>query len=273
MKIVFAAAALAATVGLCAAGAAQATPVAIYDFESGTPLVDQTGNFGTMQLHGTVTLEATGLRVRGSSTTPTGYASANYVVGSATFESMTLISWVTLLDYDARAGSALTLDTVSTDRFNGIVFDERPQAGDNEWSVGSNLYTRSPGSDAWEAYQPLNQKVQMAYTFEKTDVNKTQVTGYRDGVLLGSYQVNSFEQFDVTDGVIWLGARHQAGATMVGALNALIHRVEIHDNPLSSSEVEETFETVSAVPAPAALPLALMGVGALAAVARRRRQA
>ncbi|SFJ01948.1 hypothetical protein [Albimonas pacifica] len=272
MKIFLAAAALAATVGLCAAGAAQATPVAIYDFESGTPLVDQTGNFGTMQLHGTASLEATGLRVRGAGTTPQGYASADYVVGSATFESMTLISWVTLLDYSARAGSALTLDTVSTDRFNGIVFGESVL---QEWTVGSNNFRRLGDSVNWDATQPLNQKVQMAYTFEKTDGGaKTRVTGYRDGALLGTYEVATFEQFDVTDGVIWLGARHQAGATMVGALNAIIHRVEIHDNPLSSSEVEDNFETVgAAVPAPAALPLAAMGLGALAAVARRRRQA
>ncbi|MDF2234373.1 hypothetical protein P2H44_17575 [Albimonas sp. CAU 1670] len=266
----FAAATLAATVGLCAAGAAQATPVAIYDFESGTPLVDQTGNFGTMQLHGTATLEATGLRVRGSGTTPTGYASADYVVGSAIFESMTLISWVTLLDYSARAGSALTLDTVAYDRFNGIVFGESVL---QEWTVGSNNFRRQGDSVNWDATQPLNQKVQMAYTFERTDVNKTRVTGYRDGALLGTYEVNSFEQFDVTDGVIWLGARHQSGASMVGGLNAIIHRVEIHDNPLSSTEVEENFETGAAVPAPAALPLAVMGMGALVAVARRRRKA
>ena len=272
MKTFLAAAALAATVGLCAAGAAQATPVAIYDFQSGTPLIDQTGNFGTMQLHGTATLETDGLRVRGSGTTPTGYASADYVVGSATFESMTLISWVTLLDNTARAGSALTLDTVAYDRFNGIVYGESVL---QEWTVGSNNFRRLGDSVNWDATQPLNQKVQMAYTFEKTDGgSKTRVTGYRDGALLGTYEVGTFEAFDVTQGIIWLGARHQAGSTPIGGLNAIIHRVEIHDNPLTGAEVGENFETVgTAVPAPAALPLAVMGLGALAAVARRRRKA
>ncbi len=279
MKKTLAIAALALGTALFAAGAAQAgmvepTAVAIYDFSSANPLKDQAGHFGEMQLFGGAAVVDGALRVTGSRTTPTGYASANYVAGSATFDSMTLISWVTLLSYDAGAGSALTLDTVSTDMFNAIVFDERPQAGDNEWSVGSNLFLRTPGSDSWDAYQPLNQKVQMAYTFEKTNGGTTtQVTGYRDGVLLGTYEVNSFEAFDVTDGVIWLGARHKLGSSMIGALDARIHRVEIWDTSLSSAQVQGTFEAASAVPAPAALPLAVMGVGALAAVARRRRRA
>ena len=262
---------------LCAMSQAQAGAVAIYDFGTATPLVDQTGHFSDLTLVGSPDIINGALHVDGAGATPTQYATANWVSGAATFDSMTLISWVELLSYGASAGSALTLDTVSTDRFNAIVFDERPaQAGDNEWIVGSNNFTRTVPSYAWEAHQPLNQKVQMAYTFEKTNGGTTtQVTGYRDGDLLGTYEINSFEQFELDDGMIFLGARHDHNGNILGAIDALIYRVEIWDGPLTGVEVTETFEAGTgldaAVPLPAALPLSLAGLAALAAIARRRR--
>lgn len=113
---------------LALSGAAQAALVGHWTFEPGNELLDLTGNFAPLQLRGNASVSQGQLDLNGSGFTSSGWA----VTGPGAYLGpniidKTLVSWVTLesLSDGARGGSALTLDRVSSDHFDGIVFSQK----------------------------------------------------------------------------------------------------------------------------------------------------
>jgi len=252
----------------------QSALVGHWTFEDGS-LADSTGNFGNLELKGTASIIGGALDVNGTGTTPTGWARTpgTFVSGGGggvAIGSKTLVSWVTLQSLSATtsAGSVMTLDGVTGDLFDGIVFAEQES---NRWMNGSNGFSRSPGgqftgSEAVES--STGNLIQMAITYQDLGGGNVQITGYRDGVSMNSYTSANFASWGADEQEVLFGARFYYIDIdfATGAVDALIHEARLYDTALSQSEIQ----ALVMVPEPSAL--ALLG-GSLAAlfVLRRKR--
>jgi hypothetical protein len=249
-----------------------ATLVGQWTFEGGS-LADTTGNFVALQLMGNAAITNGALNVNGSGTTATGWAqtrgSASYpgAGGGLAIGSKTMVSWITLqgLEDIAKAGSAMTLGSVSSDEFDGIVFAERDT---NRWMNGSNDLSRSPNGQfdqpaAVETSINLNTIVQLAITYQNTGGNVT-ITGYRNGVNIGSYTDPDDVTWAAGDQQVIFGARTFWNGNIYGGLDALIHEARLYDGALTQAEIGG----LAMVPEPSAALLG--GLGMLALLRRRR---
>jgi len=209
-----------------------------WTFEGGNPLADSAGNFGDLVLQGNATITGDALDVNGSGITASGWASTSGSGGVAIGEK-TLVSWITLesLGAVAQAGSALTLDSTTFDQFDGIVFGEREV---NRWMNGSNGFTRTPefefaGANA--VATTVGGPIQLAISYADLGGGNVQITGYLDGVSMGSYASPNFASWAAGDQEAIFGIRHIGGSTP-GALDALIHEARIYDTALTESEIQ-----------------------------------
>jgi hypothetical protein len=249
-----------------------ATLVGQWTFEGGS-LADTTGNFVALQLMGNAAISNGALNVNGSGAGATGWAqtrgSASYpgVGGGLAIGSKTMVSWITLqgLEDIAKAGSAMTLGSVSADQFDGIVFAER---NTNRWMNGSDNWLRSPSGQfdqtaAIETSIDLNTIVQLAITYEIAAGNVT-ITGYRNGVNIGSYTDPDDVTWAAGDQQVIFGARTFWNGNIYGGLDALIHEARLYDGALTQAEIGG----LAMVPEPSAALLG--GLGMLALLRRRR---
>ncbi|HEX2746451.1 MAG TPA: LamG-like jellyroll fold domain-containing protein [Verrucomicrobiales bacterium] len=258
-----------------------ATMVGQWTFENGS-LSDSTGHFGNLVLQGNATVVNGALDVNGSATSPTGWASTPGGAGSplnpgagggVAVSSKTLVSWITLqsLSPIVRAGSAMTLDSVSTDNFDGIVFAEKDA---NNWMSGSTNWFRSPNGQfnqtAVSTETGTGTIMQLAITYQVSGSTVT-VTGYRNGVLMGTYSSGSAASWAAGDQEVIFGTRHISppGAnayTVNGGLDALIHEARLYDGALTQTEIA----ALTMVPEPSAGMLGILSVALLGARRRRR---
>ena len=248
-----------------------ATLVGQWTFENGS-LADTTGNFVDLQLMGNnVAITNGALNVNGSGTTATGWAqtpgSNSYpgAGGGLAIGSKTMVSWITLqgLQDIVRAGSAMTLGSVSSDKFDGIVFAERDT---NRWMNGSSNWDRSPAGqfDQTAAVETsINTIVQLAITYENTGSDVT-ITGYRNGVNIGSYTDPDDVTWAAGNQQVIFGARAFWNGNIQGGLDALIHEARLYNGALTQAEIGG----LAMVPEPSAALLG--GLGMLALLRRRR---
>jgi hypothetical protein len=237
-----------------------------WTFEGGS-LADSTGNFGNLVLQGNATISNGALDVNGAGTTASGWA-ATGGSGGVAIGNKTIISWITLqsLSAVAVAGSAMTLDSTTVDQFDGIVFAERDA---NRWMNGSSNFNRTP---AGQFDQPAalesttGNPIQLAITYQDTGGGTVQITGYRNGALMGTYNSPNFVTWAAGNQEVIFGKRHLSDATNgPGALDALVHEARLYDSVLTQGEIQ----ALQMVPEPgtallAALPATLLLV-------RRRR--
>jgi len=240
-----------------------------WTFEPGDELVDLTGNFPNLSLQGNATVSGGVLDVNGSGTTASGWA---YTTGGSysgpNLTNKTLVSWVTVQSPSSVtvAGSALTLDRVGSDQFDGIIFAEREA---NRWMNGSNGFSRTPDNgfvDGVETETSGTVMVQMAISYQDLGAGNVRITGYRNGVQIGQYDDNPLGTWSTGDAEVIFGKRHGNPApTGPGALDALIHEARIYDEVLDGSQLSG----LTLVPEPSAPLLGLLASGLL--LLRRRR--
>lgn len=239
-----------------------------WTFDGGS-LLDSTGNFGPLVLQGNASIADGALDVNGAGTVASGWAATSGPSGVA-IASKTMVSWITLesLSSTAVAGSAMSLDSTSVDKFDGIVFAERDA---NRWMNGSSNFNRTPAgqfSEASALESTTGSVIQLAITYQDLGAGNVQITGYRNGTLMGSYSSPNFATWAAGDQEVIFGKRHLSNATDgPGALDARIHEARLYDSVLSQSEIQG----LTMVPEPAAAGLTLLS--AVALLARRRRAA
>jgi len=248
-----------------AATSASGALVGHWTFEGGS-LSDSTGNFGDLVLQGNAAVSNGALDISGSGTTATGWASTPG--GGVAIGSKTLVSWITLqgLSDVAQHGAAMSLDSITVDKFDGIVFGER---NTNRWMNGSSNFFRSPADQfdqtAVSIESGVGSVIQLAISYESLGGDQVRISGYRNGDLMGSYTSGSFATWAAGDQEVLFGPRHTSPATN-GSLDALVHEARLYDTALSQSQIQ----ALTMVPEPSAPILGMVAASLL--LARRRRQ-
>jgi len=213
-----------------------------WTFEPGDDLKDLTGNFPDLLLKGNAAVAAGQLDVNGAGQTASGWAVTDSGSGryaGPAIESKTLVAWLKLegLSDGARAGSALTLDRVSGDQFDGIIFAERQ---DNRWMNGSSGWQRTADFDPGFEETATGALIQLAITYELLD-GTLRVTGYRNGELIGQSEGFPPSSWAPGDAEVFFGARHGSVASGPGALDARIEEARIYGGALSAEQIAGLF--------------------------------
>lgn len=252
---------LAATLALSAS--AQAELIGHWEFNDTR---DSTGHFNDLTLRDGALL-ADGkldLSAAGRQWANTVWANSS---DTAVIRDKTLVSWVELSDLNARAGSAITLDSSTVDNFNGLIWSES-YAG--KWQVGSSHGYNNVdlGSDAVGV---LGQLTQVAATFSAVD-GGVHIQYYLDGIKVGDYSSPTLFTWQASDAEVIFGARHTSGTSgpivSGDGLNAYLHEARLYDTALSQSDIQAMTMAASDVSA----PIALSGLAMLPLLRRRRRR-
>lgn len=233
------------------ASAARAALVGRWQFNDRAPLADATGHFSALVLKGDATVGQGALHVTGAGTLATGWAVTSGGYTGPTISDKTLVSWLTLegLADVASAGSAITLDRISGDQFDAIVFSELAL---NRWMAGSTIYLRTQPFVPGFEETATGSLIQMAITYRDVGGGQMEVTGYRDGVQIGQYLTGNQATWTAGDAEVFFGVRHGSEALGgPGALSASIAEARIYDEALTADEIRNL--RIDAEPAPAPL--------------------
>jgi hypothetical protein len=158
-----------------------------------------------------------------------------------TIKDKTLIAWLILNDLSDKqpAGSALTLDSIKQDMFDGIVFGEQAPA---TWMAGSNRRARwAEKSEQSLAETEPGKLIKMAITYKDAGSGGVKIEVYKNDDLKQSYTKGELATWANTDDIeVIFGARHTnlSDADVRGYLNATIVAAEIHDECLSAAAIK-----------------------------------
>jgi hypothetical protein len=199
-----------------------------WTFEDGEELLDLAGNFGELQLTG-ATIENGQLDVGvGAWAVATDYQGPE-------IREVTLVSWLSMDDLSVLTGSALTLDQINADEFNGIVFGERqPQ----RWMNGSSFFRRTADFDPGFEETETGVLFQIAISHEDDGTGTAIVRGYRDGEPIGEYTQGDLAVWPTGDAEVFFGIRHgNAADGGPGNLDAHIEEARVYSGVLSQAEI------------------------------------
>jgi hypothetical protein len=229
---------------ICWSVPARAALVGHWTFEEGEERVDRTGNFPDLLLMGDVLVVDGALDVNGEGTTATGWAVSDSVNGAyrgPVLTNKTLVAWVRLQSLGdwANSGSAITLDRVGGDQFDGIVFGEREN---NRWVNGSSNWGRTQDLNPGFEETEVDAVVMLAFAYEHLEGGQLRVSAYRNGELLGGYETGSASRWETGDAEVLFGVRHGSTAGGPGALDALILEARIYDTALSAAEAAGLYQ-------------------------------
>jgi hypothetical protein len=243
---------------VAASGSARADLVGNWNFGGATPLVDSTGNFGTLQLKGTAAVTAGALDVSGSGTTSTSYAEASSYTGPS-ISSKTMVVWGTLtgLASSAFAGAMMSISAASSDQFDAIDYGE---VNANTWMNGSSNFSRTQAfsNGVTETAANLNTLFEIAYTYNFTSGGNEQITGYLNGVSMGTYTTSNAATWTVGNTIVGFGPRSLSAGIVSGGIDATIDAAQLYNTALTQSQIQALSDPAS-VPEPATL--ALLGAG------------
>ena len=189
---------------------------------------DEIGNWDDIDLHGAELKD-------GQLVVATGKWAHALEYTGPDIEEKTLMTWVALDSLAATAGSALTLDKVTEDQFNAIVYAERQPS---QWMSGSSWFHRTEDFPKAHNEKKEGEMVYLAFTYE--DKGGTyKITGYRNGVNLGSYEKGDIKTWPTGDAEAIWGKRHTNGLGGPGELNAHIEESRMYSVALTEDEVNE----------------------------------
>lgn len=220
-----------------------------WTFESGNEAKDLTGNWGNLQLYGGASVANGMLNVDSNST----WAVAQAYAGPTIVEK-TLISWVSLDNLDVQSGSALTIDRLSSDHFDAIVYGERQT---HRWMPGSTGFQRTQDPNPGFAETATNQLVQLAITYQNSG-GLAHITMYRNGSLIGDYTYGGIGSWSAGDAEVIFGVRHDYGGGRPGQLDAHIAEARIYAGVLTQTEIQSL--SLVTVPEPATMVFFLLGL-------------
>jgi hypothetical protein len=203
-----------------------------WTFEPGAELSDATGRWGTLRLIGNASVASGQLHVHGSGTTASGWAYAPGYSG-AVIRQKTLMSWVAVDNLNVRAGSAMTIDNISGDNFDAIVYAERVAY---RWMAGSSFFARTRDV-VTQNETAVGQLIQMAISYRDVGGGNVEVTICRDGVELGKYTSANMAQWTGANAEIIFGKRHTSGSLQPGAIEGRIEEARIYGGPMTCAEI------------------------------------
>jgi len=128
----------------------------------------------------------------------------------------------------------MTIDRISSDQFDGIVYAER-QA--NRWMSGSSGFSRTQDFNPGFAETTVNLKTMLAITYENLGGGNVRITYYRNGQQYGSYVSANIGTWSAGDAEIWFGTRHGTGTSGPGQLDAKIYKGQLKGRSLSADEI------------------------------------
>ena len=215
---------------LCLPMLAQAQePVGWWTFEKGVELEDIAGNFPDLELKGAEVADGQ---------LDVGAGKWAVTVGDykgPDITEKTMVAWLSLDDLSVLAGSALTIDKISADEFDAMVFGERvPQ----QWMPGSSNFKRT--SDFPDAFTEKEEGVpiKLIYTYED-DGGQARITGYRNDESLDGYTLGAIVTHVEGDAEVFFGIRHGNNAAGgPGNLDAHIEEARIYNRVLSVNEMK-----------------------------------
>ena len=203
---------------------AQAGLVGHWTFEPGEELVDLTGNFPDLTLKGAEIADG-----------QLDVGSGKWAIASGEYKGpdiaeKTLVSWVSLDDLNVRAGSAITIDRISGDHFDGIIYAERQE---KRWMSGSSGFGRtndfSPGCEETET----GQLILMVISYEDDGSGKALIRMYRNGEPCGEYTKGGLGTWPTGDAEVFFGIRHGNTGGGPGNLDAHIEEARIYNEVLT----------------------------------------
>ncbi|MCL7754272.1 T9SS type A sorting domain-containing protein [Polaribacter sp. Z022] len=201
-----------------------------WNFNSGTELQDLTGNWGDLIVSGNASISNGELDVNNG-----GMARTSSYNGP-TIGNKTLVSFVSLDNLNVRSGSAITIDAISVDNFDGIIYAEQ-QA--NRWMNGSSYFRRTQALNPGYAESVPSEKVMVAITYEQINSSQVKVSFYRNGVAFGSYTSNNYTTWSANNAEILFGARHfiNNSNSQIGSLDAHVDEAMIFNKTLTNAEI------------------------------------
>ena len=203
-----------------------------WTFEPGSETVDASGHWGPLQLHGNATISDGQLHVHAAGYTPAGWAHALTYDGS-TIREKTLVSWVSVNNLHSRFGSAMTIDNISGDNFDAIVYAERHA---NRWMAGSSYFRRT--QDVVMFNETIaNEVLQMAISYRDLGAGQVEITLCREGQQIGQYISGNMTQWYGPNAEILFGMRHSHGLNGPGGLEGSIEEARIYDGAMTCGEV------------------------------------
>jgi hypothetical protein len=209
-------------------GEKEETLVGHWTFERGVELKDITGNFADITLMD-AKIENGQLNVDlGKWAIASGYDGPD--IGEKT-----LVSWVIMDDLNVQAGSILTIDRLSDQTFDGIVFGERQN---QRWMAGSGWFHRTQNAEPGFEEKKTGELVMMAISYED-DNGTAHVRIYRNGDKIGDYTLSQFVSFANKDAEAIWGKRHGSVEGGPGDLDVHIEDSRIYAAVLSQTELKK----------------------------------
>jgi len=153
----------------------------------------------------------------------------------------TLVGWCYIQNLNVRAGSIITIDRISGDHFDGIIFAER-QVG--RWMPGSSGFGRTNDPVPGFEEKKTGKLVKVAISYED-DNGQAHIKIYREGVeekeplkLIGEYTKGGIGSWTEGDAEVFFGLRHGNTGGGPGNLDALLVDSRIYNQVLSQDEIK-----------------------------------